>query len=195
MEYNQEIKIKNKYDVTKSLNNSKNQTLNVVILREGNELELSMKPTEVQNSDKTISYYLGIVFRRAEDTISNRLYYALIETKDFSLSIVDNLKEMFTGGISVDQMMGPVGISQTVAQTSGLKEFIYMLALISLSLGVTNLLPIPALDGGKILILLIEAIRRKPLKEGTEASIQLVGFSILIALSLYVTYNDILRIF
>ena len=70
-----------------------------------------------------------------------------------------------------------------------------MLALISLSLGVTNLLPIPALDGGKILLLLIEAVRRKPLNEKTEINIQLLGFSLLIALSLYVTYNDILRIF
>ena len=69
------------------------------------------------------------------------------------------------------------------------------MALISLSLGVTNLLPIPALDGGKILILLIEAIRRKPMKEKTEINIQLIGFSILILLSLYVTYNDIIRIF
>ena len=69
------------------------------------------------------------------------------------------------------------------------------IALISLSLGVTNLLPIPALDGGKILLLIIEAIRRKPLNEKTEINIQLIGFSLLIALSLYVTYNDILRIF
>ena len=69
------------------------------------------------------------------------------------------------------------------------------MALISLSLGVTNLLPIQALDGGKILILIIEAIRRKPMKQETEINIQLLGFSILIALSLYVTYNDILRIF
>ena len=91
--------------------------------------------------------------------------------------------------------MGPVGISEVVAKTNGFQEFIYMLALISLSLGVTNLLPIPALDGGKILILIIEAIRRKPLNEQTEIKIQLIGFSILIALSIYVTYNDFLRIF
>ena len=92
-------------------------------------------------------------------------------------------------------MMGPVGISETVAKTDDIQDFIYLLALISLSLGVTNLLPIPALDGGKILILLIEAIRRKPLKEQTEINIQLLGFSILIALAIFVTYNDILRIF
>ena len=70
-----------------------------------------------------------------------------------------------------------------------------MLALISLSLGVTNLLPIPALDGGKLLILLIEAIRRKPMKEELEIGIQMVGFIILISLSIFISYKDILRIF
>ena len=89
----------------------------------------------------------------------------------------------------------PVGISEAVAKTNGWQEFIYMLALISLSLGITNLLPIPALDGGKILILLIEAIRRKPLKQETEINIQMLGFTLLVALALYVSYNDILRLF
>ena len=70
-----------------------------------------------------------------------------------------------------------------------------MLSMISVSLGITNLLPIPALDGGKILLLIIEAIRKKPLKENTEIQIQLLGFSILIALSIFVTYNDIVRVF
>ena len=67
------------------------------------------------------------------------------------------------------------------------------MSVISVSLGITNLLPIPALDGGKIFILLIEAIRRKPLKENIEIQIQMIGFSFLIAMSLYVTYNDILK--
>ena len=91
--------------------------------------------------------------------------------------------------------MGPVGIGEVVAQTNGFVDFIYILALVSISLGFTNLLPFPPLDGGKILILLIEAIRRKPIKEQTELTIQMVGFMLLIGLSIYVTYNDILRIF
>ena len=111
------------------------------------------------------------------------------------MSILDNIKSLFFGRVSVDQMMGPVGISDVVAQTNGLADFIYILALISISLGFTNLLPFPPLDGGKIVILLIEAIRRKPLKEKTEINIQLVGFIFLMALMVYVTYNDILRIF
>ncbi len=69
-----------------------------------------------------------------------------------------------------------------------------MMSMISISLGITNLLPIPALDGGKIVLLMIEAIRKKPLKENTEIYIQLVGFSILILLSVFVTFNDIARL-
>lgn len=145
--------------------------------------------------DYISSYYLGVNLKQSENKFINYLIYGGIETKEFAFSIVDNIKMLFTGGVSMDQMMGPVGISEMVAKTNGVREFIYMLALISLSLGVTNLLPIPALDGGKILILIVEAIRRKPLNEKTEINIQLIGFSVLIALSLYITYNDILRIF
>ena len=121
--------------------------------------------------------------------------YGPVETKELIIAIIDSLKDLFTGRVGVDQMIGPVGISEVISKTNGIKEFLYMLALISLSLGITNLLPIPALDGGKILILLVEAIRRKPLDEKLEINLQLIGFSILIAISLYVTYNDILRIF
>ena len=131
----------------------------------------------------------------AEDTLINRLINGGMVTRKFVISLVDNLKQLFTGNVGVDQMMGPVGISEMISKTDGIIEFLQMMALISLSLGVTNLLPIPALDGGKLLILIIEAIRRKPMKEETEINIQLLGFAILITLSLYITYNDILRIF
>ena len=143
---------------------------------------------------ETVStYYLGVNMKMAEDTFINRCINGGIQTKEFVVSIIDNLKQLFTGKVGIDQMMGPVGISEVVAQTNGFREFFQMMALISLSLGITN--SIPALDGGKILILLIEAIRRKPMKPETELNIQLLGFAILIGLSLIVTYNDILRIF
>ena len=163
-------------------------TLLITVERKGQEISVELTP------DYISSYYLGVNLKQSEDNLLNHLIYGGIETKQFMFSILDNIKMIFTGGVSVDQMMGPVGISEVVAKTNGIKEFVYMLALISLSLGVTNLLPIPALDGGKILLLIIEAIRRKPLNERTEINIQLIGFSILIALSLYITYNDILRI-
>ena len=141
-----------------------------------------------------IGMYVG-----TEDTIINHIKFAGEETGQLFISLFDSIKQLFTGNvgikIGVDQMMGPVGISEVVAKTNGIQEFIYLLSVISISLGVTNLLPIPALDGGKILILIIEAIRRKPLNEKFEINIQLLGFSLLIALSIYITYHDIVRIF
>ena len=119
---------------------------------------------------------------------------AIESTGGFISAIAESLKMLFTGHVGINEMTGPVGISQVVSQTTTIANYIYIIALVSVSLGVTNLLPIPALDGGKILILIIEAIRKKPLNKETEAKIQLIGFSILIALSLIVTYNDILRV-
>lgn len=164
-------------------------TMLITVLRGKEEINIELTP------DYVSQYYLGVNLKEAPDTFINRCINGGMETKEFMFSIIDNLKQLFTGNVGIDQMMGPVGISEAVAKTNGFHEFIYMLALISLSLGITNLLPIPALDGGKILILIIEAIRRKPLKEQTEINIQLLGFSLLIALSIFVTYHDILRIF
>lgn len=81
-----------------------------------------------------------------------------------------------------------------VTKTNGFQEYMYMMALISLSLGVTNLLFFPPLDGGKILLLIIETIRRKPIKQELELSIQMLGFVALITLSIFVTFNDVTRI-
>lgn len=165
------------------------ETILLTIQRGNAEINIELTP------DYISSYYLGVNMKMAPDTFLNRCYYGLVETKTFVFSIVDNVKQLFTGNVGIDQMTGPIGIGEMVSQTNGFREFIYLMALISISLGVTNLLPIPALDGGKILILIIEAIRRKPMKPENEINIQLLGFSILIALSIYVSYNDILRLF
>ena len=134
------------------------------------------------------------------------IYFVLVVIvyKDFSIafqatwgfitSIFESLKMLFTGNIGIKDLSGPIGISKVVSNTTTFINYIYIISAISVSLGVTNLLPIPALDGGKILLLLVEAIRKKPLKKETEIQIQLIGFSILIALSIIVTYNDITRI-
>lgn len=171
------------------INENKESELKILVERHGEEKEFTINPMEKSQ------YYLGVNLKPAENTFANRIYYAFNSTIDFSFSIIDNLKQLFTGHVSTDQLMGPVGISSVVSNTEGIKDYIYIISLISLSLGVTNLLPFPPLDGGKIVILLIEWIRRKPLKEKTEMSIQMLGFSILIVLSIYITYNDVLRIF
>jgi len=112
----------------------------------------------------------------------------------FILALLESIKMMFTGKVGVNDLTGPVGISSMISVTKSFKEYMYMMSIISVSLGITNLLPIPALDGGKIVLLLIEAIRKKPLSEKIEVELQLIGFSILIVLSIFVTYHDISRL-
>ena len=171
------------------LQTSTEDSINLGIERDSNQIEIELIP------DEESAYYLGVQFQMPEDTLLNRIYYSLYDTKEFLGSIVESVKQLFSGNTSTAELIGPVGISEIVVQTNGLREFIYILVVVSLSLGVTNLLPFPPLDGGKILFLIIEAIRRKPLKEETEIKIQLLGFSILIGLSIFITYNDILRLF
>lgn len=179
---------KNLYKTIELIQTAKTENIILEIQRENQIIKYTITPNVVQN------YYLGVTFKQADNNFLNNIYYGIIDTGDFIVSIFDNLKQLFTGKVSANQMVGIVGISDIVVNTSGAYEYIYMLALISLSLGLTNLLPFPPLDGGKIVIYLIEAIRRKPMKEKIEINLQVIGFAMIIALSIYVTYNDILRI-
>lgn len=185
-----EIEVETREDIVNAITSIEdNEKLTFTVERGNENIEIEVIP------DTLYTYYIGVQFKLAENNILNNMHYALYETRDFILTITDNLKMLFTGNVGLDQMMGPVGISEAVANTSGVKDFVYLLALISLSLGVTNLLPFPALDGGKFALLLLELIRGKKLKQETEINLQLLGFALLMILALYVTYNDILRIF
>lgn len=143
-----------------------------------------------------VNIIFGVILYYIISSIAlNSMYSGLMDTKDFMISIFDSILQLFTGGVSADQMVGIVGISDIVVNTNGIMNYLYIMSLISVSLGVTNLLPFPPLDGGKIVIYLIEAIRRKPMSEELELKIQTWGFTLLIALAVFVTYNDIIRIF
>ena len=179
----------NTTQLVEEINKSIEQDIKFTVNRNNENIDIYLTP-EIESD-----YLLGVNLKMAENNFVNNVYYAFWSTGDFVFSIVDNIKLLFSGGVSVNQLMGPVGISEVVAETNGLVDFVYILALISISLGYTNLLPFPPLDGGKIVILLIEAIRRKPLKEKTELTIQMIGFMALMTLFVLVTYNDILRIF
>ena len=126
--------------------------------------------------------------------LTGNLGIAITSSGNFIIAMWESIKMIFTGGVTVNDLMGPIGISEVVAQTSTAIDFFYIMALISMSLGVTNLLPFPPLDGGKILIYIIEAIRRKPLKEDFELKLQMAGFLLLIMLSVFVAFNDVGRI-
>ena len=180
----------------------KNELNNAINKSQGNEISIEIKRnnenmiiTTIPTQDDNGNYLIGINLKPAETTFGNRVYYGFWSTVYFSGSIIDNLKELFTGGVKTEQLMGPIGISAVVSQTNGFVDFVYILALISLSLGVTNLLPFPPLDGGKFILLVIEAIRRKKLSTEVELNIQSAGFILMILLSIYVAYNDLLRIF
>ena len=135
-----------------------------------------------------------IIYFILANVVYGNVSLALKALGNYSYALIESIKMLFTGNVGIGDLTGPVGISGMVSQTTSIKEYIYLISIISTSLGITNLLPLPALDGGKIVLLIIEAIRKKPLKQETEIQIQLIGFSILIVLALVVTYNDILRI-
>ena len=136
-----------------------------------------------------VNFYINV-----EANLINSLSYAISSTGTLIYAMFDSIIQLFSGNVSINDMVGPVGISQMVSETNGISQFIYLLSIISVSLGITNLLPFVPLDGGKALLLIIEAIRKKPLKQETELRLQSAGFFILIVFSVFVAYNDILRI-
>ncbi|MBP3596459.1 MAG: RIP metalloprotease RseP [Clostridia bacterium] len=171
---------------------SKNIITDIVelkIKRENKELIVNVNAKDVE------SYVLGVSFEKAEPNLLNRMYYGYWESIEYLKALGESIITLIKGDVQMDQMMGPIGISEVIVKTEGISQFVYFLSIISLSLGVSNLLPIPALDGGRLLLLIIEAIRRKPLKQQTEITIQMIGFSFIILLSLYISFNDIIRIF
>ena len=123
-----EVDVKgNAQKLVEEINKTQGQEIKFTIER-GNETKEVLVTPEVK-----ADYYLGVYLQKAENNLGNNLYYAWWETGDFAFSIVDNLKLLFTGNVSIDQMMGPVGIGEVVAQTNGFADFIYILALVSIS--------------------------------------------------------------
>lgn len=121
------------------------------------------------------------------------------QTKFVVKLVYNSLWQLVTGRAGMDQMSGPVGIVSEVnnAVNSGSQSWLYVLnltALLTINLGVFNLLPIPALDGGRLLFMLIELIRRKPIPPEKEGLVHAVGFLLLIALIIFVSFNDIMRL-
>lgn len=189
---NEKTRIKS--DVDNVLLKSKGEMIQVVVERNDENVALNVVPVAISYGEMT-RYILGVEVAQEEKNLKNNAYYGFWETVGFVNSVGDGLVMLLTGNVNVNQMTGPVGISEMVVKTSGIYDFVYLLAVVSLSLGVTNLLPIPALDGGKIVLLIIEAIRRKKMDEELELKIQSIGFTFLILLSLYVSFNDVVRIF
>jgi len=103
---------------------------------------------------------------------------------------------LFSGRFGVETVSGPVGITKTISSAAqvGLSNVLYLVTVISINLGVMNLLPIPALDGGHLLLYLIEAIRRKPVKREVEGIINFVGLALMLSLMVLISIKDIISL-
>ena len=162
------------------------------------ERELTLTPEKVENEDGTISYVIGVgMGGKIEKGFVPSVKYAFETTGSLFKLMIVTVKELFTGGVAVKELSGPVGIYTLVGEQAkqGLENILYLTAFLSINVGVINLIPLPAFDGGRILFLIIEKIIRKPVPTRVENVIHNIGFFLLLALMLYVTFNDILRLF
>ena len=115
-----------------------------------------------------------------------------------STAIAESLGKLIFRGEGAEDVSGPVGVVQLIAeqtQSGGAYMYLSLAVLISINLGLINLLPIPGLDGSRLLFLLAEAIRRKPIDKRVEGTIHMVGFALLFGLMILFTFRDIQRIF
>ena len=184
-------------DITNIISASKGKEINLVVNRDGKDVEFDLSP---KFSKDTKTYIIGITFDRTKNIIKSFIT-ALTTTWDITVQMVEFLGQLVTGrvagGIS-NSVAGPVGVIGMVSDAAkmGITNLLYLGAVISLNLGIMNLVPFPALDGGRLLLLLIEALRGgKKLDPSKEAMINIVGMSVLMAFMLFITYKDILRLF
>lgn len=136
-----------------------------------------------------------VVFFILATIVNNSFESGFVVTKNYLSDLGESIISLVTGKFQKEQVVGPVGISSMIVNTSGLIDFFYIMSVISISLGVTNLLPIPGLDGGKILFIIIELIRKKPLDEKVEMSVTLTSLSLLITFAIMITIKDVINIF
>ena len=173
----------------------KGQPVRIIIERKGKRMEKSLAPAHKEGR-----YMVGVEWKRLEDRQFGFLESVKLGFQK-TIEIVDltfiTLKKLLTFGLSIKTLGGPVMIAQLSGQAAamGLSAFLGLLAMVSISLGILNLLPIPVLDGGMILFLVIEAIRKKPLSRRTMEIAQSIGAAVLITLIAVVSYNDVMRAF
>ncbi len=167
------------------------------ILRDKETKDIEITPLKDEEAAK-MGYSYGIKFaNEVEHGFLAAIKYSFTKFGSLIRQIFITIKQLFIGGVSVKDLSGPVGIYSAVDQTksAGISNLFYLLALLSLNVGFVNLIPFPAFDGGRILFLIIEKLRGKPVKAETENLIHNIGFFILLALIIYVTINDIIKLF
>lgn len=179
------------------------ETVELVFERDGKKHEVTIVPKQDENG----SYLMGVTspaeYKKAN--VFTAMQYGVYEVKFWIATTLESLKMLVTGGVGVDQLSGPVGIVNVVDDTYQqskdygvivvLMQMLNIGILLSANLGVMNLLPLPALDGGRLVFLVIEAIRGKRVAPDKEGMVHFVGMMLLFALMIFVLFNDIKRIF
>ena len=177
------------------------EPLHVTVERADGVHELELTPDYISTEGRymigvTMNVYADTIWQRADakTTVAHTWHVCI----DAGGAILNALKNLVTRGEGLDQMSGPVGVIRVIAQETReykLMGYLNMLIMISINLGLVNLLPIPGLDGCRILFVLFEIIFRRPVNRRVEAGIHLVGYAFLICLMLYFTFHDVLSIF
>ena len=165
-------------------------TLDVTISEKGSDKQVTVTPEESQGR-----YLLGVQSGIKSDFLS-MFVGGFTTAADSALRILSALKNLIFQP-DLNKLGGPVAIfkASSDAAKNGIENVLYFLAIISINIGIFNLIPIPALDGGKIVLNILEAIRRKPLKQEIETYVTLAGVVIMVVLMIAVTWNDIMRLF
>ncbi len=180
------------YDFTEIVSADKDgEAMDITVNRDGEAITLSATPKKDEESGR---YIVGVATQREKSAFKS-IVNGPKETLNMTKSMYVVLKQLVTGEVSTKDLSGPVGIVYMVDQSAsqGFMTFLYFIAMMSLNLAVINLLPFPALDGGRIIFLVIRKVTGKAITDRTEAVVHMIGMLLLLLLMVYVTWNDIAK--
>lgn len=183
-------------DVVEIVQQSPNKEIEFLIERNGVDMSVPVTPKEQKIEGETIGL-IG-VYSPTEKSALQSITNGAKEVYIMTIEIFKILGKLITGQFSIDALSGPVGIyaaTDTVAKDGGVLYLMKWAGLLSINLGIMNLLPIPALDGGRLLFFGVEALRGRPIDRQKEGMVHFIGFALLMLLMLVVTWNDIQRFF
>ena len=189
------------YALLAFLKDNKGATDRLGVLRNGHPLTLLATPEKMATPDVGEEYRLGFTYRPPPADIEHlsagaAIQQSLQDTRDGSMLILRVIKGLFTRHVAVNQMMGPVGIAQQIdiATQMGIWPLLNLVSVISLNLGILNLLPFPLLDGGMIFFLILESIMRRDVNQRFKELVYQVAFVCIILFTFFVLFNDISRL-
>ena len=184
-------------DISFTLTLTNKEAVDLTVIRNGSKITLSDVKFPTIESDGIKGMNIDFTPYAAKKTPLFVIKESFFRTTSIVKTVWVSFLKILSGSIGVKNMSGPVGITSAVGQATsyGFKSLIYLIALITVNLGIVNLLPLPALDGGRLVFLFVELIRRKPVPQKYEGFVHFVGFALLMVLLVFLTYNDILRLF